>query len=142
MPAHVMEKVGLEPDLLDRRPGHRPLGRPVQDRVGVGPDRSSWCRTRKWWGTPANSQSITVHIASSTEPAGAVDEHGLRAGGRAGHGDASRSSPPMTGLPGASSEVDTSDTQLQLDMASSLDSRPLARPARRDRAVDQPPGRW
>ena len=33
----------------------------------------------------------------------------------------------MTGLPGAQSEVDTSATLLQLDMASSLDS-PICRP--------------
>ena len=32
LPAHVMEKVGWNPTCTDGRPGHRPVGRSVQDR--------------------------------------------------------------------------------------------------------------
>ena len=34
LPAHVMEKVGWDPGVPHRRPGHRPLRWPVQDRLG------------------------------------------------------------------------------------------------------------
>ena len=41
VPAHVMEKVGLEPQLLDGGSGDRPLGRPLQDRLGLLVDHPS-----------------------------------------------------------------------------------------------------
>ena len=56
----------MEPDLPHGEPGHRPVGRAVQDRAGVGPRRITLVQNPKWWGTPANARSITVHIASST----------------------------------------------------------------------------
>ena len=121
VPAHVMEKVGWNPTCAHRGPGHRPVGRPVQDRRRCRPRRSRWCRTPKWWGTPANARSITIHIASSTEQ--------LAQWMASGYVQVAQPTTvtqsfltQMTGLPGAQSEVDTSATLLQLDMASSLDS--------------------
>ena len=76
----------------------------------------------KWWGTPANARSITVRIASSTAQ--------LTQWMTSGYVQVAQPSTvtpafltQMTGLPGVQSEVDTSATLLQLDMASSLDSQ-------------------
>ena len=111
----------MEPELLDGRPGHRPLGRAVQDRVGLGPTTITLVQNPKWWGTPANARSITVHIASSTEQLAQ-----WMASGYVQVAEPATVTPAfltqMTGLPGAQSDVDTSATLLQLDMASSLDS--------------------
>ncbi len=75
----------------------------------------------KWWGTPANARSITVHLASST---GQLAQ--WMASGYVQVAEPTTVTQSfltqMTGLPGAQSEVDTSNTLLQLDMASSLDS--------------------
>jgi ABC-type transport system substrate-binding protein len=74
----------------------------------------------KWWGTPANARSITVHVASSTE-----ELSQWMASGYVQVAQPATVTPgfltQMTGLPGAQSQVDTSDTLLQLNMASSLD---------------------
>ena len=78
---------GVEPELPDREPEHRPVGRAVRDRVGVRSD-IRLVQNPKWWGTPANSKSITVHVASSTNQLASWMSSGLRAGGGAGHGDA------------------------------------------------------
>ena len=80
----------------------------------------------KWWGTPANAKSITVHLASSTAQ--------LAQWMASGYVQVAAPTTvtqsfltQMTGLPGAQSEVDTSATLLQLDMASSVGLR-SARP--------------
>ena len=117
---------GVEPDLHDGGPGHRPVGRPVQARHGDAA-AITLVQNPKWWGTPANARSITVHIASSTAQ--------LAQWMASGYVQVAAPTTvtqsfltQMTGLPGAQSEVDTSATLLQLDMASSLDVGPLARP--------------
>ncbi len=120
VPAHVMEKVGWNPSCLTVSPDIDLSGGPF--KIGaVAPQTITLVQNPKWWGTPANARSITIHIASSTaqlaqwmasgfvqvaEPA-AVTQSFLT---------------QMTGLPGAQSEVDTSATLLQLDMASDLES--------------------
>jgi peptide/nickel transport system substrate-binding protein len=120
VPAHVMEKVGWNPacttvdPAIDLSAGPFMLGK-------VTPQKITLVQNPKWWGTPANSRSITIHIASSTAQ--------LAQWMASGYVQVAEPSTvtqsfltQMTGLPGAQSEVDTSATLLQLDMASSLDA--------------------
>ncbi len=120
VPAHVMEKVGWNPPCttvdraIDLSAGPFMLGK-------VTPQAITLVQNPKWWGTPANAKSITIHIASSTAQ--------LAQWMASGYVQVAEPSTvtqsfltEMTGLPGAQSEVDTSATLLQLDMASSLDA--------------------
>ena len=75
----------------------------------------------RWWGTPANSREITVRIASSTEQLAQWMSTGVVQVAQPATVTPCFLS-AMTSLPDASSEVDLSGTQLQLDMASSLDT--------------------
>jgi peptide/nickel transport system substrate-binding protein len=75
LPAHIMEKVGVEPRLHHGQPGHRPLGRAVPDRQGVGPEHRAEANP-KWWGTKPNVRRITVHIASDSASSWQVGESG------------------------------------------------------------------
>ncbi len=84
----------------------------------VTPQTITLVQNPKWWGTPANAKSITIHLASSTAQ--------LAQWMASGYVQVAAPSTvtqsfltQMTGLPGAQSEVDTSATLLQLDMASS-----------------------
>jgi peptide/nickel transport system substrate-binding protein len=117
LPAHVMEKVGWNPacttvdPAIDLSAGPFMLGK-------VTPQEITLLQNPKWWGTPANSKSITIHIASSTAQ--------LAQWMASGYVQVAAPSTmtqsfltQMTGLAGAQSEVDTSATLLQLDMASS-----------------------
>jgi peptide/nickel transport system substrate-binding protein len=120
VPAHVMEKVGWNPKCLTVNPDIDLSGGPF--KIGsVTPSTITLVQNPKWWGTPANARSITVHMASSTAQ--------LAQWMASGYVQVAEPTTvtqsfltQMTGLPGAQSEVDTSSTLLQLDMASSLGS--------------------
>ncbi len=120
LPAHVMEKEGWNPPCLTVSPLVDLSGGPF--KIGsIAPDRITLVQNPKWWGTPANSDSITVHIASSTAQLAQWMASGFVQ--VAQPRDVTRDFlTRMTGLPNAQSEVDTSADLLQLDMASSLDS--------------------
>jgi peptide/nickel transport system substrate-binding protein len=116
-----MEKVGWNPNCSTVSPSIDLSGGPFEI-ASVSNSTIKLVQNPKWWGTPANSKSITVHLASST---------GLLATWMT-NGDVQVAQPAtvtqsfltaVTGLPGAQSDVDTSNTLLQLDMASSLDAR-------------------
>jgi peptide/nickel transport system substrate-binding protein len=120
VPAHVMDKVGWNPACTTVDPAVDLSGGPF--KLGtVSPQRITLVQNPKWWGTPANAKSITIHIASSTAQ--------LAKWMASGYVQVAQPSTltqsfltQMTGLPGAQSEVDTSATLLQLDMASSPES--------------------
>ena len=117
LPAHVMEKVGWSPSCATVNPLVDLSGGPF--KIGsVGTDRITLVQNPKWWGTPANAASITVHVASSTTqltrwmstgfvqvalPQNVTPDFLMS----------------VTSLPNVESEVDTSANLLQLDMASS-----------------------
>ncbi len=120
VPAHVMEKTGWNPSCTTVNPAIDLSGGPFKI-ASVTPRAITLVQNPRWWGTPANARSITVHIASSTAQ--------LARWMASGYVQVAQPSTvtqsfltQMTGLPGAQSEVDTSATLLQLDMASSLDA--------------------
>ncbi len=122
VPAHVMQKVGVgwDPSCSTVDPAVDLSGGPFM-LGSVTPQVITLVQNPRWWGTPANAKSITIHIASSTAQ--------LAQWMASGYVQVAAPSTvtqsfltQMTGLPGAQSEVDTSATLLQLDMASALDS--------------------
>ena len=120
VPAHVMEKVGWSPACSTVDPSIDLSGGPFM--LGkVTPQAITLVQNPRWWGTPANSKSITIHFASSTAQLAQWMASGYVQ--VAAPGTVTQSFlTQMTGLPGAQSEVDTSATLLQLDMASSVES--------------------
>jgi peptide/nickel transport system substrate-binding protein len=121
LPAHIMEKVGWNPTCSTVSPSIDLSGGPFE-LASVSSSTIKLVQNPKWWGTPANSKSITVHVASST----------AQLASWLGNGSVQVAQPTtvtpsfltdVTGLPGVQSEADTSNTLLQLDMASSLDAR-------------------
>ena len=120
VPAHVMEKVGWNPACTTVDPHIDLSGGPFMLGT-VTPTAITLVQNPKWWGTPANAKSIVVHLASSTAQLGQWMASGYVQ--VAAPTTVTQSFlTQMTGLPGAQSEVDTSATMLQLDMASALDS--------------------
>jgi peptide/nickel transport system substrate-binding protein len=120
MPAHIMEKVGWNPSCTTVDPTIDLSGGPF--KIGsVSPQSITLVQNPKWWGTPANARQITVRIASSTDQLAHWMSSGVVQVAQPATVTPSFLS-SMTSLPGASSEVDLSGAQLQLDMASSLDS--------------------
>ena len=119
VPAHVMERVGWNPTCLTVNPAIDLSGGPFKI-ASVSPQTIRLVQNPRWWGTPANARSITVHIASSTDQLAR-----WMASGYVQVAQPATVTPgfltQMTGLPGAQSQVDTSETLLQLNMASSLD---------------------
>jgi peptide/nickel transport system substrate-binding protein len=120
VPAHVMEKVGWDPSCTTVDPAIDLSAGPFELGT-VAPGTITLVQNPKWWGTPANAKSIVIHIASSTAQ--------LAQWMASGYVQVAAPTTvtqsfltQMTGLPGAQSEVDTSATLLQLDMASSLES--------------------
>ncbi len=120
LPAHVMEKVGWNPSCSTVDPAIDLSGGPFE--IGsVSGQAIQLVQNPKWWGTPSNARSITVHLASSTAQ--------LAQWMSSGYVQVAQPTmvtkgflTQMTGLPGAQSDVDTSATLLQLDMASSPDA--------------------
>jgi peptide/nickel transport system substrate-binding protein len=117
LPAHVMEKTGWSPTCSSVDPSIDLSGGPFMlGTVSAG--TITLVQNPKWWGTPPNAKQITIHLASSTEQ--------LTQWMTSGYIQVAQPSvvtpsflTEMTGLPDAESDVDFSDTQLQLDMASS-----------------------
>ena len=121
VPAHVMETAGWNPGCTTVDPAIDLSGGPFKI-ASVSAQTIELVQNPKWWGTPANARSITVHIASSTEQLGQWMASGFVQVAEPTTADSAFLT-QMTGLPGAQSEVDTSATLLQLDMASSLEAR-------------------
>lgn len=120
LPAHVMEKTGWTPTCPSVDPAIDLSGGPF--KLGaVTPSTITLERNPLWWGTPPNAKQITIHIASSTQE--------LAQWMTAGYVQVAQPSvltssflTEMTGLPDAQSNVDYSDTELELDLASSPDT--------------------
>jgi len=121
VPAHVMEKVGWNPGCSTVNPAIDLSGGPFEI-ASVSAQTIKLVQNPKWWGTPANARSITVHVASSTEQLGQWMASGYVQVAQPTTVDSAFLT-QMTGLRGAQSEVDTSATLLQLDMASSLEAQ-------------------
>ena len=121
VPAHVMEKVGWNPSCTTGEPGDRPVGRPVRDRVGVGPDDQARAEP-EMVGDPGQRPLHHGARCVLDRAARPVDASGFVQVAQPSTVDTAFLS-QMTGLPGAQSDVDTSATLLQLDMASSLDAQ-------------------
>jgi peptide/nickel transport system substrate-binding protein len=121
LPAHVMEKVGWDPSCSTVSPSIDLSGGPFEI-ASVSNSEIRLVQNPKWWGAPASSKSITVHLASST-----AELSSWMSSGFVQVAEPTTVTPSfltdVTGLPGAQSDVDTSNTLLQLDMASSLDAR-------------------
>ena len=120
LPAHIMEKVGWNPPCTTVDPAIDLSGGPFKI-AAVAPGSISLVQNPRWWGTPANSREITVRIASSTAQLAQWMSTGVVQVAQPATVTPSFLS-AMTSLPDASSEVDLSGTQLQLDLASSLDT--------------------
>jgi glutathione transport system substrate-binding protein len=121
VPAHVMEKVGWNPTCATVNPAIDLSGGPFE--IGsVSGQTIRLVQNPKWWGTPANAHSITVHVASSTEQLAQWMASGFVQVAQPTTVNTAFLT-QMTGLPGTQSDVDTSATLLQLDMASSLDAQ-------------------
>jgi peptide/nickel transport system substrate-binding protein len=121
LPAHVMERVGWNPNCSTVSPTIDLSGGPFEI-ASVSSSTVRLVQNPKWWGAPANSKSITVHLASSTAQLAS-----WMSSGTVQVAEPTTVTPSflteVTGLPGAQSDVDTSNTLLQLDLASSLDAR-------------------
>ena len=121
VPAHVMEKIGWNPSCLTVNPSIDLSGGPFKIGSVSGPT-ISLVQNPKWWGTPANARSITVHVASTTEQLAQWVRSGYVQVAQPANVDQSFLA-EATSLPGVESDVDTSATLLQLQMASSLEGR-------------------
>jgi peptide/nickel transport system substrate-binding protein len=121
LPAHVMEKVGWNPNCPTVSPSIDLSGGPFEI-ASVSNSSIKLVQNPKWWGAPANSKSVTVHLASSAGELASWMSNGF-----VQVAEPTTVTPSfltdVTGLPGAQSDVDTSNLLLQLDMASSLDAR-------------------
>ncbi|HXA73603.1 MAG TPA: ABC transporter substrate-binding protein [Acidimicrobiales bacterium] len=121
LPAHVMEKVGWDPSCSTVSSSIDLSGGPFEI-ASVSNSEIRLVQNPKWWGAPASSKSITVHLASSTAQLSSWMSSGFIQ-----VAEPTTVTPSfltdVTGLPGAQSDADTSNTLLQLDMASSLDAR-------------------
>ena len=120
VPAHVFAKIGWNPICTTVVASADLSGGPF--KIGsVSPSTITLVQNPKWWGTPANARSITVHIASSTQQLAQ-----WMSSGYVQVAEPSTVTPDfltqMTGLPAVNSQVNTSNTMLQLDMDSSLES--------------------
>lgn len=120
MPAHIMEKIGWNPSCTTVDPAIDLSGGPFKV-AAVTPGAITLVQNPRWWGTPADAKQITVRVASSTTQLAQWMSTGVVQVAQPATVTPSFLT-SMTSLPGASSEVDLSATQLQLDMASSLDS--------------------
>jgi peptide/nickel transport system substrate-binding protein len=121
VPAHVMEKVGWNPACLTVDPAIDLSGGPFKI-ASVASGTITLVQNPKWWGTPANARSITVHVTSSTEQLAQWVRSGFVQVAEPANVDQSFLA-EVTSLAGVESDVDTSATLLQLEMASSLDGQ-------------------
>ena len=120
LPAHVMEKTGWNPTCATVNPAIDLSGGPF--KLGaVTSNTITLVQNPLWWGTPPNAKQITVHLASSSEQLAQWMTSGFVQVAQPSVVTSSFLT-QMTGLPDAQSDVDTSDTLLELDMASSPDT--------------------
>jgi peptide/nickel transport system substrate-binding protein len=120
LPAHVMEKTGWDPTCPTVSPTIDLSGGPFMLHAVTG-ETITLVQNPKWWGTPPNARQITVHIATSTGQLAQWMSSGFVQVAQPSTVTSSFLT-QMTGLPDAQSDVDTSGTLLQLNMASSPDT--------------------
>lgn len=116
LPAHIMKKVGWNPKCSTVNPAIDLSGGPF--RLAKVSARTIVLRANpKWWGTPPNARSITVHIASSTTQLARWVGSGFV---QVALPDALSPSflDEVTSLPHVQSSIGLSDTVLQMEMAS------------------------
>ncbi len=116
LPAHIMEKVGWNPPCTTVDPAIDLSGGPFR-LAKVSAQTIVLKANPKWWGTPPNARTITVHIASSTTQ--------LAKWVRSGFVQVALPDEltpafltEVTSLPHVQSEVSLSSSVLQLEMAS------------------------
>ena len=116
LPAHIMEKVGWNPSCTTVDPSIDLSGGAF--RIAKVSSKTIVLKANpKWWGTPPNARSITVHVASTTPQLAKWMRN-----------DVVRVVLPdeltptflteVTSLPHVQSSIDLSSTVLQLEMAS------------------------
>jgi peptide/nickel transport system substrate-binding protein len=116
LPAHIMTTVGWNPTCSSVDPAIDLSGGPFEI-TSVSPQAVGLRANPKWWGTPPNLHSLTVHFASDAQQLTQWTQSGFVqvampvtiTPGYLGQ---------VTSLPGEQSSVDPSDTFLQLEMAS------------------------
>jgi peptide/nickel transport system substrate-binding protein len=121
MPAHILEKLGWNPTCSTVDPAIDISGGPFE----IATASATTVRlidNPHWWGVKPNSRSIVIHIASSTDQ--------LAQWMRSGYTQMvlpSTVTPSfltqMASLPGTQTQVDVSNTLLQLEMASGPEAR-------------------
>jgi peptide/nickel transport system substrate-binding protein len=121
LPAHIMKKVGWNPTCTTVNPAIDLSGGPF--RIAKVSAQTIVLRTNpKWWGTPPNARSITVHIASSTtQLAQWVGSNYVQVALPNALSPAFLDE--VTSLPHVQSSISLSDTVLQMEMASGPDSQ-------------------
>jgi peptide/nickel transport system substrate-binding protein len=116
LPAHIMESVGWNPTCSSVDPKIDLSGGPFEI-TSVSPQAVGLRANPKWWGTPPNLHSLTVHVASDTQQLTQWTQSGfVQVAMPATITPAYLGQ--VTSLPGEQSSVDPSDTFLQLEMAS------------------------
>ena len=139
VPAHVMEKLGWSPacstvdPAVDLSGGPFMLGKVTPQADHPGPEPAGGGGRRP---TPSRSPSTSPPPTAQLAQWMASGYVQVAAPSTVTQSFLTQ----MTGLPGAQSEVDTSATLLQLDMASSVELRSPARPPVRHRPDHRPPG--
>lgn len=120
LPEHVMVKTGWTPACATVDPAIDLSGGPF--KLGaVTPTTITLVQNPRWWGTTPNAKQITVHLASSTDQLAQWMSTGVIEVAQPSEVTSSFLT-QMTGLPDAESDVETSDTLVELDMASSPDT--------------------
>jgi peptide/nickel transport system substrate-binding protein len=116
LPAHIMQSVGWNPTCTSVNPAIDLSGGPFEI-TSVSPQTIGLRANPKWWGTPPNLHSLTVHIASDPQQLTQWTQSGFVQVAMP-----STISPTylgqVTSLPGEQSSVVPSSTFLQLEMAS------------------------
>jgi peptide/nickel transport system substrate-binding protein len=116
LPSHIMEKVGWNPDCATVDAAIDLSGGPFEI-TDVSAQTVTLRDNPNWWGTPPNSRVITVHIASSSDQLSQWMSSGYVQVALPSSVTPSFLT-QVTSLPDAQSEIDTSSTLLQLEMAS------------------------
>ncbi len=121
LPAHIMEKEGWDPPCATVDPTIDLSGGPFA--IGSASAQSiNLVANPKWWGVPANSRKIVIHVASDTNQLAKWMQSSFVQVALPDDITPSFLS-QMTSLPSAQSQVNLSDTVLQLLMASGPDTR-------------------
>jgi peptide/nickel transport system substrate-binding protein len=121
LPAHVMDKVGWNPTCATVSPSIDLSGGPFKI-TAVSPQAITLSDNPRWWGTPPNSKSITVHMASSSGQLAQWMSSGFVQVALPSTLTSSFLN-QVTSLPNAESNVASSATLLNLEMASGVNSR-------------------